>query len=171
MNPQPKPRPNRDEKRLKHCRSLGCLITRFSKDTPAAWTEHLHVCEWHMFGNGCDPHHIRTGANSGVGTKPGDDRIVPLCRYAHEEYHRIGHWAFEQKYGLDLFDHADRISKEFDRLHPNRPKREPKPRRPIVKSRKAWASVHCGQIGTIYDLKPHSLPRGFELVRVEIKAI
>lgn len=44
-----------------------------------------------------DPAHIRYGGSEdkgGVAQKPGDNRVVPLCRRHHDEQHRVGEVTF-----------------------------------------------------------------------------
>lgn len=38
--------------------------------------------------------HVRMGSDGGMGMKPGDDNIVPLCRGHHETQHRQGEYPF-----------------------------------------------------------------------------
>jgi hypothetical protein len=47
-------------------------------------------------------HHIRTAANSGIGMKPSDDWLVPLCFEHHQEGHRRGWRTFERTYDISL---------------------------------------------------------------------
>ena len=56
-----------------------------------------HVCSTKM-----EAHHVREGADGGMGMKPGDDTAVPLCADAHAEGHRIGWRTFEARYGVDM---------------------------------------------------------------------
>lgn len=51
-----------------------------------------------------EAHHVRTAANSGVGLKPDDSFTVPLCRYHHDAYHRLGRSTFERECHVDLDD-------------------------------------------------------------------
>ena len=44
-----------------------------------------------------DPAH---GPVNGRGSKGPDNEAIPLCRYHHEEQHRLGWPAFESKYGF-----------------------------------------------------------------------
>lgn len=167
FRPQPKKIPNRDELRLQHCRQLPCLVCTFG--TPAdVVAEHRKHCEWYNGLAHCDPHHVRTGADSGTGTRPGHDRVVPLSRHAHDEHDLIGAKTFCKKYNLDLVDHADRISEQFDRLYPDRKPPERKRRRQIVKNEKGWARVHDGRIVEASLKRPEWLP-GTKIMRATIK--
>lgn len=61
----------------------------------AAWLEKIRhmdciVCQ----KTPCDPAHIRVGTNGGMGMKPGDDYVIPLCHECHSEQHRIGEKTF-----------------------------------------------------------------------------
>jgi hypothetical protein len=55
----------------------------------------------------CEAAHIRfsgeTGGkqNPGMGRKPDDSLVVPLCREHHSEQHKIGERKFWEKYGID----------------------------------------------------------------------
>lgn len=42
----------------------------------------------------CDPAHIRIYGMSGVGMKPDDSRVVPLCHKHHMEQHMKGERTF-----------------------------------------------------------------------------
>lgn len=60
--------------------------------------------------------HLRTAANSGMGLKPCDADAVPMCGGLdpdshHAEYHRLGHYTFQAKYGLDLWKLAEEFSR------------------------------------------------------------
>ena len=46
-----------------------------------------------------DPAHIRKGSNAGMGQKPPDDRVVPLCRACHSKQHSIGELRFWYPFG------------------------------------------------------------------------
>lgn len=38
----------------------------------------------------CQPHHVRTHGNHGVGKKPGDHFCIPLCPTCHRNVHQYG---------------------------------------------------------------------------------
>jgi hypothetical protein len=46
-----------------------------------------------------------------MGLKPPDRFSAPLCWWHHDEQHRIGHRAFDAKYGIDMFDIAEELAK------------------------------------------------------------
>ncbi|TCL06878.1 DUF968 domain-containing protein [Sodalis ligni] len=48
-----------------------------------------------------DPHHITGYGLGGMGTKPHDFFVIPLCRQCHNELHRDTH-AFEERHGSQL---------------------------------------------------------------------
>lgn len=52
-------------------------------------------------------HHVRWGFFT-LARRPGDDRLVPLCRIHHDELDH-GARSFENKYGLDLKLVADTL--------------------------------------------------------------
>src|SRR5437660_461900 len=47
-------------------------------------------------------HHVVPDGGGKTGSKVSDYRAVPLSLKLHDEYHRIGRRAFEQKYNIDL---------------------------------------------------------------------
>lgn len=55
----------------------------------------------------CDAAHVRRGTGGGMGLKPGDQWVIPLCRVHHREQHQIGEAAFERLYHLDLKNLAE----------------------------------------------------------------
>lgn len=173
-----KPVREEDEELKVFVRGLKCLVCEFGSTDAVA--QHMKTCDWlnsTASERQCDPHHIRKGANSGTGTKPSDaGRLVPLSRTAHDEHDRIGHNAFEKRYGLDLLVHAQRIYRQFAYSRPSKSKVERA--RTIkadlnngvpVKRLKAWAVVNkLGNIQGVFfsKAKPHSSER---VVRVEIR--
>jgi hypothetical protein len=62
-------------------------------------------------------HHVRTAANSGVGKKPSDRWLAPLCYEHHSIGHLIGWLTFEQTYRLDLAAEAKKLAR-IDREMP-----------------------------------------------------
>lgn len=46
--------------------------------------------------------HVRTGTDGGMGMKPGDNWVIPLCSWHHATQHRIGEPAFEKDYGINM---------------------------------------------------------------------
>ena len=75
----PKPKRIKDQAHLDKVRNLPCVVC--SAPPPS------------------DPHHPR-GAKWGTGTglKAGDDKVIPLCRMCHDEYHRLGRDTWEARY-------------------------------------------------------------------------
>lgn len=47
-------------------------------------------------------HHVRCAATSGVGLKPPNEFLVPLCSKHHREGHQIGWKTWQEKYEIDL---------------------------------------------------------------------
>jgi hypothetical protein len=52
---------------------------------------------------------VRTGTNSGFGTKPGDRYAVPLCTGCHAKQHRIGELSFWSTLRIDPVNVALRL--------------------------------------------------------------
>jgi hypothetical protein len=42
--------------------------------------------------------HVRINSNAGMGQKPDDYRVVPLCREHHQQQHTIGERTFWETY-------------------------------------------------------------------------
>lgn len=57
----------------------------------------------------CDPAHVRTGADGGMGLTPSDRFLLPLCRTHHDEQHRVGETTFWSSLGIDPMDIAARL--------------------------------------------------------------
>lgn len=71
--------------------------------------------------------HIRLGTDGGMGRKPSDCYVVPLCTVHHDEQHRIGEATFAFKYRLDLERMAEilwRTSKPAQRWRRERERAE-----------------------------------------------
>lgn len=51
-------------------------------------------------------HHVRNGTDGGMGLKPHDRWVVPLCAYHHDELHRNGARSFERAYNVNLASEA-----------------------------------------------------------------
>lgn len=49
----------------------------------------------------CDPAHIRYGLGGGMGLKPPDNLVLPLCHHHHMEQHQVGEAVF---WGKALFE-------------------------------------------------------------------
>jgi hypothetical protein len=60
-----------------------------------SWLKHVRkqTC-WNCGTLGCDAAHIRWGQEGGMGLKPPDDLVVPLCRHCHmdQESHPGPEW-------------------------------------------------------------------------------
>ena len=54
--------------------------------------------------------HVRTGTDGGMGMKPSDCWVIPLCTEHHREQHRIGEAAFEKKHRLNLKGSAEEMA-------------------------------------------------------------
>lgn len=57
--------------------------------------------------------HIRKGSGAGMGQKPSDDKIIPLCFGHHAEQHQIGELSFHKsnleaakKLAFDLYENS-----------------------------------------------------------------
>lgn len=55
--------------------------------------------------------HVRTGTDGCKGEKPSDFFCYSGCAIHHEEQHRIGERAFEEKYGVNLLEWASRVAR------------------------------------------------------------
>lgn len=84
---------------------------------------------------GSDPAHIRTGSRQygkrqcGMGEKPDDRWVLPLCRYHHTEQHSRNELAWWASYGID--PHATAVALYASWPGANRARPE---RRKIVKT-------------------------------------
>lgn len=54
--------------------------------------------------------HVRVGTGGGMGIKPHDKWVIPLCRDHHSEQHRIGEPTFERTHGVDMKKVAERLA-------------------------------------------------------------
>jgi len=59
--------------------------------------------------------HLRSAANAGTGQTPHDIFGLSLCRFHHDEQHRLGAEAFGRKYAIDLWA----LAAEFARKSPD----------------------------------------------------
>jgi len=73
--------------RQKILRELGCLVPG-------------------CVNAGIELHHVRTAATAGVGLKPPDSSLVPLCSAHHRDLHRIGWVTFQRLHGINLASEA-----------------------------------------------------------------
>lgn len=60
----------------------------------------LRCCVPYCPGQPIEAHHVRIGA--GVGIKPSDDAVTPLCQFHHRQLHDTGRHTFEGRYAVDL---------------------------------------------------------------------
>ena len=60
--------------------------------------------------------HVRTDTNCGIGMKPGDEWIIPLCLRHHAEQHNIGERGFERKYNIDMKEIAAALARKSPHL-------------------------------------------------------
>ena len=56
-----------------------------------------------------DAAHVRTGTDGGLGRKPGDRYVVPLCTTCHAKQHRVGELAFWSALRIDPLNVALRL--------------------------------------------------------------
>lgn len=61
-------------------------------------------------------HHIRSAATAGIGIKPSDFNVVPLCMIHHAEIHYEGCDTFSANHNLDLSALAEKLA----RISPHR---------------------------------------------------
>lgn len=57
----------------------------------------------------CQPMHIRSSRDGGMGTKPADKFTLPGCPACHARQHRVGELAFYAELGIDPLDAASRL--------------------------------------------------------------
>jgi hypothetical protein len=91
-------------KHLRFVRGFKCLACE--KEPPP---------EEYLIANIVRPHpieaaHVRTGTGGGMGLKPPDWWTIPLCPAHHDEQHKIGERAFEEKYGFDMKEQAHKLA-------------------------------------------------------------
>ena len=80
---------------LQWCRNFHCLIE--GKSYAMGEYGYNHECDGRI-----EAHHVRKGADGGMGLKPSDATVVPLCTWAHSLVHSVGVDSFEKRYGVDL---------------------------------------------------------------------
>lgn len=161
MNPQPKPVRELDPVYLAFVRTKPCCMI-------GRWSLIASRLTRHECSGSVEAHHVspRTGIKSAA-SKVSDKRAVPVCVNAHREAEEL------PKSWLQFFNaRIAELNQEFNRLYPDRKPRERKPRRPIVKSLKAWGIVHQGQIigVNLNAVRPQSRIKNTDIVRVTIKA-
>ena len=69
-----------------------------------------------------DPHHEQLPGHGGMGTTPGDDRAVPMCRMHHDErqFYKDGGAAFWLKYGIDVEHYISRLNSAWEMMKGNK---------------------------------------------------
>lgn len=95
MTPVPKPVVVRDPDYRKWIQQHECAVN--------------HIHDYARYGDAflSDPAHVRTKRNHG------DLLIVPLCRGAHQEQHRIGVRSFAKLYRLNLEERATQLRADY----------------------------------------------------------
>lgn len=53
--------------------------------------------------------HVRAGTDGGMGVKPSDCYVVPLCSAHHALQHQIGEGAFENRFKVKLLQSANEL--------------------------------------------------------------
>ncbi len=124
MNPQPKHIRRRDPAYLEFVRTQPCIVSGETVDI--------------------DAHHVPEPGHGAIGLKPDDRLAVPLRRVYHMEYHNIGRFAFELKYGVNLDSEIERLQKLY---RPGRVKRARQP-----SSILQHIAIRC-ECGTVHKVK------------------
>ena len=89
---------------------------------------------------GSDPAHIRSAAldhgkeHTGMGEKPDDCWVLPLCRHHHTEQHAANEMDWWASYGID--PHTEAVALYASRPGADKPKRDRPRRAPKAKTRK-----------------------------------
>ena len=60
--------------------------------------------------------HVRSETDGGLGLKPSDIFVIPLCNYHNREQHNKGEKQFEMRHGFDMKS----IAKRFADVSPHR---------------------------------------------------
>lgn len=60
-------------------------------------------------GETIQPAHVRTGTDGGMGLKPSDRHVVPLCALCHARQHRVGELTFWSALRIEPLDLALRL--------------------------------------------------------------
>lgn len=95
----------RCQSHLKYVRGFMCAIE--GRDG--------HVCVGKI-----EAHHMREGANGGIGMKPDDSTCVPLCSEGHRLFHTVGVDTFQARFKCDLV----KLAADMWRSSPHRRKYE-----------------------------------------------
>ena len=62
--------------------------------------------------------HVRDGTDCGLGVKPSDIFVVPLCSWHHRQQHNVGEKQFEFRHKISMID----IAEDLTRRSPHRAK-------------------------------------------------
>ena len=62
--------------------------------------------------------HVRDGTDCGLGVKPSDIFVVPLCSWHHRQQHNVGEKQFEFRHKIAMID----IAEDLARRSPHRAK-------------------------------------------------
>ena len=62
--------------------------------------------------------HVRDGTDCGLGVKPSDIFVVPLCSWHHRQQHNVGEKQFEFRHKISMID----IAEDLARRSPHRAK-------------------------------------------------
>ena len=70
---------------------------------------------------GCEAAHVRLGTGAeqdggGLGMKPADRWVIPLCTVHHRQQHRIGERTFAKWYGIDMKAIAEDLARRSPHL-------------------------------------------------------
>jgi len=71
----------------------------------------LHFCDGKV-----EAAHVRSGTDGGVGIKPSDIWVIPLCSRAHRYQHDIGEAAFEKEFNINMKDIAKGLARHSPAL-------------------------------------------------------
>jgi len=77
-----------------------------------------HVCavEDDQCAGKIEAAHVRRGTDGGMGVKPSDHYVIPLCQWHHAEQHRIGEGSFEQRYAVSMLRLAEELARRSPAL-------------------------------------------------------
>lgn len=70
-----------------------------------------HTCSGRM-----EAHHVKETGNGGMGLKPADFWVIPVCSLAHQMIHN-GPVSFQRKWGIDLADAAWQFNRQSPHRH------------------------------------------------------
>jgi hypothetical protein len=101
--------------RLKRPKLAVRVVVRKVWPRHRRWVRSHRCCVPHCESKSVDFAHLRSAANAGMAQMPHDIFGVSLCRAHHGEQHSIGTRAFNEKYGIDLWD----IAAAFARYTPD----------------------------------------------------